>query len=274
MKRRVNSTNRVKIKRECFLLEAVEGEPRKIKILKLDLLGLGFPEDAQVIFELSIPGTARTQRFKIGKVGEVSKKVDDTLKEEIELQHEQSKSFILSIKVIAPRDKTRRILGLAEGVKIQFGKTGKNGSQSLLAFSEKDLGNVLWQLSFDKNVVTLVANSAIPDAEVFFSLPSTRALIFPAILRSVLLRALYENHDGEDDDASDDAWHTQWLNFAKGLCAVEDHQDEEVPEVFNGDTFDFDEANQWVETVVEAFCSKYDMKKTFKEIFSIEDDDL
>ena len=271
MKRRVNSTNRIKIKRECFGLEAIDGEPRKIRIIKLDLLPLGLPEDAQVIFELSVSGTSRTQRFIIGTVGNISKK-------EIEFQSEKSESFTLTIKVVAPGDRSRRILGLAEGIKIQFGKTGKSGIQSLLAFSEENLGDVLWKLSFDQNVVTLVANSALSDAQTFFSLPSTMVLIFPAILRSILLRALYENHDGEDDDISVNLlhkpWYTEWLNFAKSLCSVESQPDEEIPEVFNGDTFDFDEASRWIETVVDAFCSKHDMKKNFKEVSPTEDDDL
>lgn len=264
MKRHFNFTDRKKLEKSCLSFETVDGPPRKIIITNLDFSSKNFPADAEVILEVRISGTSRTERFHVGTVeaaGRITHK-------EFVFSAEKSERFSLALKVIAPNDRKRSILGLAEGIKLAFGKERQRGTRSILSFSTDDLGDVLWKLEYESNEVVLVANSAIPNASSLFLENRYAPLLLPEIVRSVLTRALYERRgslpEGKDD--SDESWSTQWLLFAKGFSS-----DGDFPAVFTNGEYDFDAADEWIEEVIEAFCAKHNFKKRFGEVIELDE---
>ena len=261
MKRHFNFTDRHKLEKSCFSFEADEGPPRKVRITKLDFSNKNLPDDAEVILEARITGTSRIERFRVGTVAELTQT-------EFVLPIEESERFTLALKVIAPNDPKRRILRYAEGIKIAFGKERERGSRSILAFSADDLGDVLWKLEYESNEVVLVVNSAFADFGDLFLDGCYAPLLLPEIIRSVLTRALYERRDSlpENNEDIEESWSSQWLLFAKGFS-----RDSEFPSLSNNGEYDFNAADEWIDEVIEAFCSKHGLKKMFEQAVDLDE---
>lgn len=260
MKRHFNFIDRHRLAKSCFGFESVEGPPRKIRITNLDLPSKELPEDAEVILEVRITGTSRIERFHIGTVANITQK-------EFVLPIEESERFTLALKVIAPNDPKRRILRYAEGIKIAFGKEKERGSRSILAFSADDLGDVLWKLEYEPNEVVLVANSAFDFGDLFLE-GCYAPLLLPEIIRSILTRALYERRESlpEDNEDIEESWSSQWLLFAKELS-----RDGEFPSLSSNGEYDFNAADEWIDEVIEAFCSRHNLKKMFEESVGLDE---
>ncbi len=263
MKRHFNFTDRHKLEKSCFSFESDEGPPRKIIIKNLDFSNKNLPDDAEVILEVRITGTSRIERFHLGTVANI-------IQREIILPIEESERFTLALKIVAPNDPKRRILRYADGIKIAFGKEKERGPRSILAFSADDLGDVLWKLKYESNEVVLVANSAFTGIGELFLEGEYAPFLLPEIIRSVLTRALYERRDSlpEDNEGIEESWSSQWLLFAKGLS-----RDGEFPTLSSNGEYDFDAADEWIDEIIEAFCSKHDLKKMFEDAACLDEDE-
>jgi hypothetical protein len=115
------------------------------------------------------------------------------------------------------------------------------------------LGQRIWDLKFGEHDVFLLVNREIPGLKERARWdPMFYSLVYPAVVRQVLVRACEANCE---IDEGDDRWPVLWLRFGKhlhsqrldppGASAVEEERDE------------------WIDDVVSAFCEAHGMKDQF-----------
>jgi hypothetical protein len=128
------------------------------------------------------------------------------------------------------------------------------GRRGILPVEKSDLGNELWRLDFRTQDVFLLVNDRIPeladrvrfDASVF-------SLIYPSIIRQILVRALDEEIDEEEEA---DKWPILWIRFARRL-----HPEKLPPPPSD----DVEDRQDWVEEIVSAFCEEHSLKEKFQQ---------
>jgi hypothetical protein len=147
-----------------------------------------------------------------------------------------------------------RILGIAENIRPErAGKQTAAGRRGILPIEPRDLGEEIWQLEFKDQNVFLLVNKDVPDlVDRARSDPFFYATVYPAVMRRVLHKAFAEGSDIEEED---DRWPVMWLRFGKGL-----HSGRENPPTGSDRE---DEQEDWIEDVVEAFCTKHGMKSKY-----------
>ncbi|MDD3586071.1 MAG: hypothetical protein PHQ75_02710 [Thermoguttaceae bacterium] len=247
--KRVNSTGRQRITKDHVFIEIINGEPRTF-LVKLQLDNYHFPANASVVLDLFSAGSVLSTRFHCGTVGQLNSLGGS-------LEGIDAEKVYFTLKVIDQTERFGRILGLAEGIRPRnAGRKKTLGNQGLLAVATVELNGLLWKLDFrahDEGVILLV-NKNISDFAARFNTPEYAALLYPAILRTILERALCENTEDESE-----GWPQQWLRFGQSL-----HPDrEEPPESESDGSVEAADAEAWIDPVIEAFCKRFELLKHF-----------
>jgi len=258
MIKRVNFTGRRRIPRERVDIEVLDGNPRTIRAL-IDLGGTQFPSDASVVLEATCAGPNSIRRFEFGQLSNVQAPPDCSL---LDLEGE---NVFFTLKVIDRSELVGRLLGMAEHIRpARVGKQTTTGRQGILPIDEIDLGSELWQLEFKDHGVTLHVNKQVPGLkERARTDPLFFAVVYPAIVRCILQRAIDDGVTADDDD--DDRWSVQWLRFGKHLHPAK----QSAP---NPDSQD--ECEEWIDEVAGAFCEAHQFKDRFLGALSREGGDL
>lgn len=249
MIKRVNSTGRRRIAREQVTIEVFDGTPRTFDAV-INLKDIDVPSDAEVVLEATCAGSNTIRRFEWGTVGKL------TPPQQRELTDIRGENVFFSLKVIDRTERFGRILGLAENIRpLKGGTKTATGRRGILPVEKADLGDELWRLDFDRpQDVFLLVNERIPeladrvrfDASVF-------SLIYPSIIREILMRALDEGEEEEDDS---DKWPTLWIRFARRL-----HPERTAPPGPD----ELEERQEWIAEVVAAFCRDHSLKEKFQQ---------
>lgn len=247
MIKRVNSTGRRRIGSDHVSIEVHDGTETRTFDATIDLQDFEAPEGAEVVLEATCAGSNTIRRFSWGTVGQLIPPDDRALRDL------HGANVFFSLKVIDRTEQFGRILGLAENIRpLKAGPRTASGRRGILPVENADLGDELWQLDFRKEDVFLLVNQRIKglfervrsDAIVF-------TLIYPAIIREVLQKALEEPFDDEEDS---DRWPVLWLKFAKRL-----HPEGVIPSEADDD----DARDEWVSEVVSAFCREHALRDKF-----------
>lgn len=236
MIRRFNFTERKRIDQERVQIEIIEprGDGPASFQAALDFNGLDLPLDSPVTIE-AYRGRAAI-RFSWGRVGTLTPPLDRRL-----ANIPGNPSF--RVKVIAP-DGSGVLLAMANHIRPKR----QEHQGSLIWLEERDLGKEVWQVDFgDGSNPTLLLNSNIADiGKTALSDGEFRGLVFPAVLRSVLIQALIiDDADPEDEDGP-------WGDL---MVFVHTLYDEPMPLAEDGDEESIRMA--WIEAVVAAFTRKH-----------------
>lgn len=246
--KRVNFTGRRRVPRNRVQISVYDGEPRTFDA-SIDLGDLLFLPHAAVFLEATCAGSAVIERFSFGEVGDVRPPSSRRL------ARLEGENVFFTLKIVDCTERFGRILGIAEHIRpLKAGKQTVTGRRGILPIEPADLGQELWQLdlSGDHDAVLLVNKDARGLLERVRSDPFVYGIIFPEILRRVLVAAVARNVDLDDDD---ERWPVLWLRFGKDL-----HPRKETPPKSDDPEGDRDE---WIEEVVESFCEKHALKDRF-----------
>jgi hypothetical protein len=250
VQRRVNSTDRARITRDC--VNIVLEPPADITsfpcaLATIDLAGYDFPPESSITLEAYYRSSS--MRFACGQVNNVA------VPERMELSDiDLGGAIRFRLLVIAPS--TGQILGSAEG--LRPAQRGESPDRSpLLPLRETDLGRELWRIDVDpRSGPILCVNNAIPGlAAQIRSMPLFQGLILPHALR-MILREL----SAEGEEAGDDFWGDGWRKFLKETGVPTE------PEETDQDSID-----DWIQDAVTAFCELKDFISRIRAEPSVSD---
>lgn len=241
---RVNFTNRKRIRRDSIgLVLDLREDPSSVEV-SVSLEGYGFEDSAQVFLEAY--RHARLIRFDLGSPPEAS-----STKRYL-LDHGLGQLVLFRVKVVDATAHPPRILGEADRLVPELQSATGRQRVSLLPVVPEDLGEEVWQIGWEAERPVLRANRRIHGiVERISTDQALRSLVFPAVLRQILLRVLIE--DQYDDDEEGDSWAARWIRFAAQFGegrppAIEGDEPSAVWSAF---------AHDWIETAVAGFAEQF-----------------
>lgn len=237
--RHINHTGRRKIKHsevEIAMIDQGEKPPSFQATFNLDLEQL--PLEADLFVEAYHRNTS--QRFNFGTAGAPLAPSDTTLTD-IDL----SGPTLFRVKVVDNSESIGRLIASAERLSPKDEDTEEQRASLLIFKSLPEMGNLTWKLSFnEEHKPVLCINNRIPEAKhQLMHNPLFQSLVLPAAFREVLLYILWS----EDDEPTEDTWHSQWIEFSNKLAQ------EDCP-IAEGDC---DRLMGWIDDVVRAFSESH-----------------
>lgn len=244
MIRRLNYTGRIKIFRSDLRLATREVGGALSFDADLRLIDYELPAEALVFVEAYRQTT--WMRFSFGTVATMQAPVDRWLHE-----FDSPDGILFRVKVTQAKDE-HVLLAVAD--RIPLAQPDQNADrESLLEVEPVELGDELWRLDLDGEPRLQVNSTAAADWRQLAKSPVFVALVYPAVLRQILVNILQQKHRDTDDDSD---WRSKWLRFATLLPGVD-------PELPAKDTDD-DECRRWADDAVTAFAKKLALKEKFK----------
>ena len=244
MIRRLNYTGRIKIFRSDLRLATREVGGALSFDADLRLIDYELPAEALVFVEAYRQTT--WMRFSFGTVAAMQPPVDRWLHE-----FDSPDGILFRVKVTQAKDE-HVLLAVAD--RIPLAQPDQNADrESLLEVEPVELGDELWRLDLDGEPRLQVNSTAAADWRQLAKSPVFVALVYPAVLRQILVNILQQKHRDTDDDSD---WRSKWLRFATLLPGV----DPELP----AKDADEDESKRWADDVVAAFAKKLTLKEKFK----------
>ncbi len=249
MIRRFNYTGRKKIQREDVPISLQGSKP--LWHFDVDLNSIknyGLPANARVFVEAY--EQASYMRFDFGTVGNITLLSRES---RVLSEFEGSDGMRFRVKVV-DASPDAKLLAEADGILPMAPEETEENKLPLLPVRHDDLGQELWRISFEdgtQNMPTLLVNKSIDDRIAFVRQPAFVALVWPGILREILVRVLIIDHHTDLDDEED--WRSRWLEFARRIAPIAS-----MPS-------DQDDAYEWVADVVSAFCDKNGLVTIYKQ---------
>lgn len=205
MLKKINFTERRRLPLSAVEISLRKEEGALAFDARLDLTGLKADPEARVYVEAHRRGSY--MRFPFGTVGELRAPENRKL---TEIDSENLVGF--RVKVVDESTSLHRVVALADGIRVSAHADDGSGRISLLPVDfVTDMGEV-WRVSFDADGPSLVLNSSISGIESLARLDATFfALVYPAVVRTVLTRVLLIETRAEEDP---DEWWGLWLKWA------------------------------------------------------------
>ena len=238
-KRRINSTGRKRIGRQCVeisMLESFPGEPLKAKV-RLSIDREGFPGDASIVLEAYHRSSG--MRFDCGTIGSPSVP-NIFVMDEVD----RSGSVLFRLKVIDNNTEPGKLLGSAERLRPKS-EDNSYGRRSLFPIIYRDLRYDVWKVEIEQgDGPKLVVNTRIPGfSHKLLESPMMQGLLLPGALRFVLQELVTLSETGESED--EPGWKDDWLEYCHTELDAEDD-----PREFKDDSAKKD----WIDEVVTRFC--------------------
>ena len=238
-KRRINSTGRKRINRQCVeinMLESFPDEPLKAKV-KLSLDQEGFPGDASIALEAYHRSSG--MRFDCGTIDTPS--VPDVF---VMDEVDRSGSVLFRLKVIDNNAEPGKLLGSAERLKPKS-EEDSDGRRSLFPIIYRDLRHDVWKVEIEQgDGPKLIVNTRMPGfSHRLLESPMMQGLLLPGALRFVLHELVTPSETGENED--EPGWKDDWLEYCRSELGAED------------DPREFADANakkDWIDEVAMRFC--------------------
>jgi hypothetical protein len=257
MIRKFNYTGRKKIEKRMIQIRLIrDTTPYPYFDMKLSFSPDDFPEESEVFVEAY--DKSSFMRFNCGLLKNLQLPEDRHLS-----GLHSTDSITFRVKIVDPSDQHGKILGIAD----RISSVGENQEEtkhiSLLPVTYADIGKEIWNLDFRDTGPVLVINStieAVPITELIRSNDLFFSLVYPQVLREILVRILIV--EGLPDDEDPEAWQNRWLAFVEKLP--------EVQQITGSYEFESPASNQdfflkWIdEDAIPAFCRKYSVKEKFE----------
>jgi hypothetical protein len=244
MIRRLNYTGRIKIHRTDLKLGTSEAGGGLSFDANLRLSDYELPGEAQVFVEAY--RQTSWMRFPFGTVAAIRPPENRKLSE-----FGSPEGIRFRVKVTQPGNE-HVLLAVADHIRLAL--PDDSACESLLPVTPAELGNEIWQLDLDGAEPELLVNNMVtPDWRQLAYSPVFVSLVYPDVLRQVLVSILLNHKHRDIDDDID--WKSRWLRFSTQLPGI----DPNVPSEEAGD----DEVKQWVADAVAAFAKKLALKEKF-----------
>lgn len=213
---------------------------------QLDFYSYDLPRDAHVYVEAYRQTT--WMRFAFGTVGGIEIPQDRML-----TAFDSPEAILFRVKITSGTVRHGVLLAEADRIRPSVPKEEESNTIPLLTVKpDSGLGQQIFQVSYDDDRAVLCINQAL-DWRSLARNQIFASLIYPEILRTVLVRILrIEKHD-DIEDLED--WKSQWLRFACLLPGVGD-----IPDLENAENID-----DWIESAVAAFSRSYRILDKFVE---------
>ena len=155
---------------------------------------------------------------------------------------ESPENVLFRVRVTSTSESQGMLLAEADKIRPKMPGDIEGDSIPLLPVGpDSGLGDQIYSLSIEDQPRLLI-NDKVGDWRALARDRSFGALVFPAVLREVLVRILHVEEYFARGDYSD--WKAQWLEFAHDQPGVSD-----LPEEPSSDQCD-----DWIDDVVDAFC--------------------
>lgn len=251
-KRRINSTGRKRIGRECVeisMLETPPDEPLKAQA-RLSLDALNFPPDATVALEAYHRSSG--MRFDCGTVGSLNMPEVLVLSEV-----DRAGSVLFRLKVVDNDDEPGKLLGSAERLKPKSEGESEE-RRSLFPILYRDLKHDLWKVTIEQgDRPVLIVNKRIPGfSHKLLESPMMQGLLLPAALRFVLLELVSSAETGEDDEEA--GWKEEWIAFCRDELGTGSDDPREIADASAKD--------DWIDDTVQRFCENLSFIKRIRNV--------
>ena len=211
MLRRFNYTGRTRIHREDVQISLNETD--NALTFDVDLEGLrNYKLPVQSSIYLEAYRQTNWMRFEFGSVGAPIPPKDRRL-----TQFDSPEGIKFRLKVISA-DGTHKIHAEADAIPLITSNKEAATRKSLLPVKPQDLGSEIYRLDFDGGSPLLLINKVIGSYNDVCLSPPFIALVYPTILREVLLRILVI--EGFNDETLPESWHADWLKLACKLPGI------------------------------------------------------
>lgn len=237
--RRINSTGRKKILREDaqFAIHR-NGDGGLFWTATLDLAEYDLPDDALVFVE-----AYRQTNFMRFPVGMVAQRTDPPQEARWLSEFATPDGLLFRVKVTSSGERPGMLLAEADQIAPRDDDEQPDHRIPLLPTVQASLGQKVWAVDFDGAVPQLLLNDKVADWKALVATPTFRALVFPAAMREVLMRAVFVSKVTDSED--DGSWESRWIRFAASLPGVDEHPpDADAPEDWH----------DWIERAVEEFA--------------------
>jgi len=244
MKRRLNFTGRQKIpRRNIIIVLNKENGIATSFTAKVDLSDFQFPEDAKVY----IDAYHRTdqKRYDFGTVSAINTPSDTSLENLARIENLKFRLLVV--------DK-RRTFGLILAHADRISPIPEGERKSILPVDFKDLGQQIWKVEYEgyEGEPVLFVNNRLPNIQSVAKLdPLFFFFVFPSVIREILTHMVFV--DGVDSvEEPSIGWHANWLEFTRRILSGEGS-----PSILDprSESFDREEAESWIDKIVEEFCS-------------------
>ena len=247
-KRRINSTGRKRIGRECVdirMLENSPGEPLRAKI-SVNLSSENFPSHAQVCLEAYHRSSG--MRFELGTIGNL--KVPPIL---VLDEIDRSGAVLFRLKVVDSADDIGKILGSALGIQ-PSNENEIDGKRSFFPVNLRDLGEEVWRVEINEgDRPRLLLSNRVQSISYKLQTDTLfQGLVLPAALRIVVENLVREP---EADDEDEVGWKQEWLQFCRDTLGTPD----------DPVSLEEERKKDWVDDVVRRFCNSYQFVQGIKK---------
>jgi hypothetical protein len=151
-------------------------------------------------------------------------------------------------------DASGQIIAEADQVKPKSPDDTKNRDPLLPVRTVGNMEDQIWRLSWSAGPV-LELNNKEPEIKALITADARfKTLVLPQVLRSVLIRILSEDMDG-DTETEEGRVATRWLEFAENLYPSTPPQAGER---------DYTGIESWADAVVSAFCRRNRVLETWQ----------
>jgi hypothetical protein len=244
MIRRINHTGRRRILREQVRITVDDQRKPVTFTAELTLDSHKFNADARVIIVAYRGSGGLWMPFDWGRVAALRKPPTATLNDVDSVD-----GLLFRVHVVAVHE-PHKILGEAD--KLPFKLVGEAPSRitPLIKTRSADLAELVWDVDFDAEPPELRINRALGNWSVVAHDKAFRAVVYPALLREVLVRVLLI--DEWSGDADDDDWRAKWIKFGRKLAPG------------YGEPFaDKKEQYEFIESAVQSLASQIHAREMF-----------
>lgn len=253
MIRRINYTGRKRILREQVRI-TVDGTRKPATFTaELSLQSHKFNSDASVIIEAYRGRAGLWMAFDWGRIAAMRKPATGILSD-----FDSVDGVLFRIRVVAVHE-PHKILGEADQLPFTAIGEAPDPKIPLIKTRAEELGDLVWALDFDSDSPELLVNQALGNWKAVTEDKAFRALVYPAMLREILVRFLVAEDWSADSDSDD--WRAKWLKFARKLAPGYDEAFDD-----NQEKFDF------IDSAVSALATNMRAREAFLEHFNPSED--
>jgi hypothetical protein len=210
MIRRINHTGRRRILREHVSITVDDRNKPASFTAQLALDSFKFNTDARVIVEAYRGSGGLWKGYDWGRVSALRKPPTATLD-----GFDSVEGLLFRVRVIAVHE-PHKILGEADKIPFVLSGEAPTKKQPLIKTVPADLGDLVWDVDFDTEPPVLRVNRTLGNWQVVAHDKAFRALVYPSMLREILVRILII--DKWSGDAEDGDWRAKWLKFGRKLA--------------------------------------------------------
>lgn len=245
MIRRINYTNRQKIKRDNIEINFIYRKDRIVSFTAdFEFSDLKLSPDAKVFVD--VYHKSEMMRFDFGKVSNPDAPADTNI---TDFAYPDNMKF--RVLVVDYDSDKGRILAYADYIRPKYEPEKK----SILPISFGELGKMIWQIDYgdDEGGPILKLNSSIPNIENIAKQDSLFIMyVYPYVIKEILYNIIFVTGITSLSD-TDTNWIKNWLNFALRMAGSNDLSEFLIRE---SEEFDAEECLDWINHISEEFCSR------------------